>query len=336
MYYIWGAGNIGNRAMEHLVPLGILGGIIDNDINKHDQIIKGLKVSDYDSVKPYLKESGVVIAHFSPKETELILDNDNIKHWRLSEFITKWYWKDKQQFAIGFLDFPITTRCTLNCKNCMQYIPYREKYDLPIDRLKNDLMLLFDKISFIGEVSIIGGEPFLHKQLYELLDYIQLNYRKQIGSLVITTNGTVVPNSRILNKCCELKTFISVSDYSDSLPKLNNKIRELENAARNNGIEIEKKRWKWSDPGKFDFSVGFNECTMTHMQLSDGKLWQCTLMAAGNYAGLFEACIDDYYNLYQADNELFEFLNKGLSNRTSQCLNCLYPKQIAITAATQI
>jgi len=338
--YLWGAGNVGKRALEYLVPLGILKGIIDNDPKKHGQIMHGLMVTDYDTVKPRLKESGVIIAHFDPIETERMLSKDSISHWRVSDFISRWYWHNKQKSAIGFLDFPITTRCTLKCKDCMQYIPFRENLDVPLETLKQELLDLFCQISFVGEISIIGGEPFLHKQLNELLEHIKENYKNRLGSIVITTNGTITPDIRTMELCRETGVYISISDYSKTLPQLSYKIIELEDAAREVGLQIERKRWNWLDTGRFDSEVGVSDCQQTHMQLADRKLWRCTLMAAGNLTNLCTACSEyDYYDLSKNNIKSIQgFLNTKdiLTGRTTQCCKCLYPKGNIISCAVQL
>ena len=160
-YYLWGAGSVGKRALAYLAQLDILDGIIDSDSSKQGNILYGLVITDYESIKPFAAGRGIIIAHLSFKETEEILKKDNVRHYRLSEFITKWYWMHRRRHAIGFLELPITTRCTLNCMNCMQYVPYRSKHDVPLENMKQDLEALFRRIDFVGEISIMGGEPFL-------------------------------------------------------------------------------------------------------------------------------------------------------------------------------
>jgi len=338
-YYLWGIGGVGKRALKYLKPFGIIEGIIDNDINKHGQILYGLTVKGYDDVKHDIKKSHVIITYFGSEETEELLSRNGVKFWRLSEFISYWFWENRSQNALGFLDFPITTRCSLNCKDCMQYIPYRSKQDIPIIKLKHDLDSLFKCVSFIGEISIIGGEPFLHKHLTELLKYINENYIERIGSLVITTNGTIIPNLHTLNKCYDVDAFISISDYSEALPKMQETIEELITVARKKNISIERKNWKWVDPGRFDQTDQKIGCTQTHKQLVDEKIWQCTLMAAGCMANLCTVDSEcDYYDLRQVNHiDFHDFINKKTTVAyTSQCGKCLYPKKIPIPCAIQV
>jgi hypothetical protein len=341
-YYLWGAGSVGKRALGYLAPLGILDGIIDSDRSKWGQTVDGLEIVDYDALKLSMENTGVIIAFFGSEKVEDNLERDGIKYWKLSNFLTEWFWVNRQQNAVGFLDFPITTHCSLECKDCMQYIPLRSKFDVSLDALKQDLETLFSCVSFIGEISIIGGEPLLHENLPGLLEHIGENYRERIGSLVITTNGTIIPDIRTLELCREVGIFISVSDYSDSIPCVRDGLIKLEAAARNAGVCIERKCWNWVAPGMFDTindDGGNNDCAQTHMQLADGKLWRCTLMAAGYFAGLCPAGSGlDYYDLSQSNNAVLHnfFYDKSKSGRTSQCIKCSYEKKIGISSAVQV
>jgi organic radical activating enzyme len=338
-YYLWGAGGVGLRALNYLIPLGVIDGIIDNDPAKIGKNISGLPVCGYDFLKEISEDICVIIAHFGFKEAEEQLTKDGIRHLRLADFVTKWYRENRSQNAIGFLDFPITTRCTLNCEACMQYMPYRLQNDIAYEELKRQLAFLFKHVSFVGEISIIGGEPFLHAHLADLINHMRRQYSGKIGSLVLTTNGTIIPDSSVLALCREKKVFISVSDYSHTLEYLGDKISLLEAKARNVGAAIERKKWSWLDPGKFCEDLTVADCGQTHMQLYEGKLWSCTLMAAGSAADFCKAVSGvDYFDLSQEKTgALQEFLHSGsVSTRTSQCKKCLYHQKIAIPTAVQL
>jgi organic radical activating enzyme len=340
-YYLWGAGSVGQRALKYLKPMGVLDGIIDNDPDKRGQIINGLEIYNYELIKPILIESdtGVIIAYFGSEETEKRLAEDGVQYWKLSDFIPQWYWEKYRRHALGFLDFPITTRCTLNCRDCMQYIPDRVKQNEPLESLVKSLDALFGKVSFIGEISIIGGEPFLHEDLATLINHIYNHYHKKIGSLVITTNGMVLPDLYVLDVCRKTGVYINVSDYSETLPQIENIVKKFEVSVKNASVKINKRRWIWVNPGKFNTYNDVVECTQTHMQLFNKGLWRCTLMAAAASAGICEAREGyDYIDLSLDCSESFKkFLQTDITaQRTSQCKKCLYHKSIAIPAAVQI
>ena len=339
VHYLWGIGGVGQRALNYLLPLGVLDGIIDNDPKKQGQIIDGLLVNGYGDLLPLIKDRGstVVISHFGLKEAEEVLERDGVRYFRLSDFITNWFWENKKKDAIGFLDFPITMRCSLNCRDCMQYVPYRTGQDILLKDLCRQLEALFGKVAFVGEMSIIGGEPFLHGHIGELLGFIDERYQSRIGSLVITTNGTVVPDFSVLEQIRKADVFVSVSDYSDAIDGMDEKISKLEVLARQAVVKIGRKKWSWVEPGKFDCTAPYVDCGQTHMQLLDGKLWHCTLLAAGNAAGFCEATSGlDFWDLREAYG-FHEFIKRSkMEHRTTQCIKCGYRLKQPVPSAVQV
>ena len=153
---------------------------------------------------------------------------------------------------------------------------------------------------------------------------------------MIPTNGMVTPDVNVLKKCREIGAVISVSDYIESLPKLEEKISDLEGSAQEAGVTITRKRWNWVDPGRFDVDSHSINCTQVHMQLTGGKLWRCSLMASGHNAGFCAADSKlDYMELPFTHSDVHNFLNFDSSERTSQCKNCLYPQGVPIPSAEQ-
>jgi len=329
-YYLWGLGGIGRRALEYLLPMGVLCGIIDNDPVKRGRHECGLEVVGYDKALPDLRNKGVIVAFFDSQEAERQLKRDGVHYYHLNDFIIKWHLESGGKRAIGFLDFPITTRCTLNCVACMQYIPYRKKLDVPIELLIQELNELFTYITFVGEISIIGGEPFLHPDLAELLTHIDSFHRDKIGSLVITTNAMVLPDERTLRACRDTGIFVSISDYSENVFGIVAKLADFEKTIKEAGLNVERKRWSWCDPGKFEHENAGGDCGLHHMQFSGGKLWSCTLMAAACAAGYCEPVAGwDYIDAWDCTYNQNQW-------RTSCCNRCMYKLKQAIPASIQL
>lgn len=90
--------------------------------------------------------------------------------------------------------FPVTLRCNLRCKLCAEHSPY---YNRPYYPSLEELILqidgLFRLTDSIGKFDITGGEPFLRKDLPQILQYLYDHYRGQIEKLRVTTNGTLLP-----------------------------------------------------------------------------------------------------------------------------------------------
>ncbi len=106
------------------------------------------------------------------------------------------------------LRIEITGRCNLLCKYC-----YNEKFNS--NKISNKELSLKEIKKLIDEgiqlgienVLLIGGEPFLHPDIIQILDYIKKNGL----SLSITSNGTII-TEKVMNKLKESKiSRISIS-----------------------------------------------------------------------------------------------------------------------------
>ena len=66
-------------------------------------------------------------------------------------------------FQHGFVqimqvDVVVTTFCSLNCKNCSEWIPFlKEKKTFPAETLKQNIDELFRNVDFVQRINVIGG-----------------------------------------------------------------------------------------------------------------------------------------------------------------------------------
>jgi len=98
----------------------------------------------------------------------------------------------------------ITDFCNLRCKHCYQDRFDKEK-DIPFDEIKE----IVDKISFSLydrkiSVNLTGGEPFLRKDIFEILNY--MNEKENFREINIITNGTII-NDEIIKNLNFIKKF---------------------------------------------------------------------------------------------------------------------------------
>jgi len=86
--------------------------------------------------------------------------------------------------------FEVTAKCNERCIHC--YIPHADKTN-NIDFAF--AISLLDQLKEMGTLSITfsGGEPFLHPQFYEILEYA----RKNDFIINVLTNGTIIDESKI-------------------------------------------------------------------------------------------------------------------------------------------
>ena len=98
---------------------------------------------------------------------------------------------DNHQRKINYLRLAVTDRCNLRCNYCM---PAEG-----IDFVKNDRLLTIEELSRlsailvsqgIDKIRITGGEPFVRKDLMQLIR--QLTKMKGLNDISITTNATLI------------------------------------------------------------------------------------------------------------------------------------------------
>lgn len=113
----------------------------------------------------------------------------------------------KKKVKINFLEVWVGQACTLRCKDCLHMIPYIEPQIYNIDQLIADCKKLF-RICNVDYISVLGGEPFMNKELYRFLDFIKKCPHIRDGKLI--TNGTVMPDERTLQSLIRLNNKLDV------------------------------------------------------------------------------------------------------------------------------
>ncbi|WP_010248969.1 radical SAM/SPASM domain-containing protein [Acetivibrio cellulolyticus] len=92
------------------------------------------------------------------------------------------------------IHWAVTGRCNLKCRHCYMESPSNKFGELPFDQVV-DIIKQIEKANVL-EVSLTGGEPFLRKDIFDIIDKLT-----QSGIRVpqICTNGILV-NDEILKK----------------------------------------------------------------------------------------------------------------------------------------
>jgi len=118
-------------------------------------------------------------------------------------------------------DYVPTLRCNLNCDLCYQ----RHTREQNKDSIRNEMSFeqfksVFDKLDVEGKiVKFIGGEPFVKKELFDMMEYF-----KQRGAYnIVGTNGLALNDEKI-KKLREMN-IVEVTSSIDGLEETHNKIR---------------------------------------------------------------------------------------------------------------
>ncbi len=127
------------------------------------------------------------------------------------------------------VEFVLTTKCTLRCKNCSNFIPaIKDKYTMSLDEFKNNVDALAKGSNEIQTALLLGGEPLLNKDLPAMVSYIAKN--RKFKTIYIVTNATLDFSEELLSAIKEYKDKVRVyiSNYSIN--------KELENRLKTKHI----------------------------------------------------------------------------------------------------
>lgn len=189
------------------------------------------------------------------------------------------------RLIIPTIDIVVTEKCSLRCRDCsnlMQYYTTTQIYDAEHLAMQFDIIArLADNI---GDVHILGGEPFVYDHLHELLLRLSRN-KGQYGRLKLFTNGTIVPADSLLEVFVETDSFISISDYGKHSPKIPSLIAKMSMY----GIDFEIKTINsWQRCGYFVTRTDSPEnlknkfdgcCAKDLLTIQDGSLFLCPFIS---------------------------------------------------------
>ena len=115
----------------------------------------------------------------------------------------------------GLMGYILGQNCTLNCLHCCEGIPFIEDKKMSdTDQVIKDIQKLSLSSEYIGRIEFIGGEPFLHKGLPEIID--EVLKLENIGYIVVFTNGTVVPKDGLLQALKHSRVVVNFSSYDET------------------------------------------------------------------------------------------------------------------------
>jgi len=229
----------------------------------------------------------------------------------------------KKELNIRYMEMVLTTKCTLNCNGCSALMGYYDKkYDIGIDRNIDALKKLVSVCDAINQLRLLGGEPLLYKNLYEVLNFI--NTQDKIKRATIVTNGTLlIVDDRIIDILKNNKFDVFISNYGKNSREKEELIKQLKD--NNIKYEIGREEALWRDYGNLDkrqrkekeLRKQFLNCNIMCTSILDGKIHHCPRSSHGTNMKKIPLRNQDYIDLLDTDfNEkelrkrLYEFLFK--------------------------
>lgn len=210
-------------------------------------------------------------------------------------------------FTIRFLVLIVGQLCTLKCRDCSNFSPYADRDHLVyrIEDLIRDIKTLLAHVRGIDILQIQGGEPFIYPHIEKLLTFVISE--EKIHSILLATNGTVIPDNSIAELLKNEKIHIRISDYSASVGKEQRLSKAMdEEGARYQIYHFSEGTNEWRALGKNverdmddqHLENKFSHCSFHGcMTLEDGKLARCSRAVHASLIQKFTPLPDDFFDV---------------------------------------
>ena len=107
-----------------------------------------------------------------------------------------------------------STICNLKCRDCLNFTPYIKKHKVfSLKEMKKSIDVFFNAVDLIYRFQITGGEPFLYKDINELIEYIYEQYGNKIIRYEIVCNGMKVPDDNTCKILHDCGVYVIIDDY---------------------------------------------------------------------------------------------------------------------------
>ncbi len=359
---IYGLGMVGKKYFDMLKKDFAIKYIVDNNPKTPD-FYKGIKVISLDELLSVRNHEKIVV--LASKEAFLSikreLEQNNLTEYedyvRFDDFVKDWYWQVKNKNCIREVHVATNTNCTFNCEKCNMFVPYyKSAVTYTLEEIRRSLDVFFPLVDFVFVLSYLGGEPFLNRELKDILKYTYENYHTKIGRIEIVSNGSMIPDVETLETMCQYHILVRISDYTEHV-NYRKKLQELISVLEEYGIQYSiEKSLEWVDfcfPKKDEkFQLPIKDvrahmlcCAPAFHGLNDGKFYYCHVAWSAEKAGLIKLSENDYIDLtnYRIDAEnkryLVEYANGNMKNGyvslCGKCMGCGIDNHYVVPAGQQ-
>jgi organic radical activating enzyme len=182
------------------------------------------------------------------------------------------------------LDIVISTRCSLKCQDCsnlMQY--YKNPTNITFEEVKQNIDILMSKIEHIYEVRVIGGEPFMNNEAYEIINFF-INH-SAISKVVVYTNATIPFKTDKMKGFGSKKLVFFITDYGSLSKNTRNILSKLDEIGV--AFSVFPPR-NWTDSGRINHHKRsdsenqeiFNKCCGKNLYtLMGSRIYRCPFSA---------------------------------------------------------
>jgi organic radical activating enzyme len=289
---IYGCGNRGKEAYAKITQID--SGILDFFVDENEMLQKsgyqGKNVISFQTLSQNYNCDDVLVI-VSPADSHVIKCNLLARGFSFfdSETFFQLYYHIFLLYAHNILCLPemtvsVTDNCSLKCKSCSfgGYSCGDNQFENQLSTIK----LLFENVDYIERLAIVGGEPFLDRNLSAFLNYLY-KYNSQIGETRIVTNLFANIDDNVLDTIKSKGIKIEYTNYSNQLTSRT----DITDVIQNNVSRIierkipltEVNHQNWVDFGIINGKITnsenleyvFDKCRSMCRVIRNGKLIQC-------------------------------------------------------------
>lgn len=313
---IYGFGRVAQRNMRKLSQDFKVKYIIDNNPEIQEKAkLAGLEIKNFQQVKHKLGQHKIVVATatYAYESIKKDLESIQLKEYqdfcRIEVFFAEWYWNNRHMVCLSQVTSSVTSRCTFNCRHCVTLMPYfKEQYIYTVDEIVADLAALFyGGVDYLASYYLVGGEPFLNKNLGNIIDVICENFGDKIGCIQVISNGSIIPDEHTMEVLKRRHVDVRLSDYTEEVA-YKSKFEQAVEKYHNKGINCIINRFQWIDLGfpnvfdcewkdKQDLKAHMLRCSTGCHALNDKKFYYCGTLFFAEKSGLYELEEEDFIDL---------------------------------------
>lgn len=333
--------------------------IVDNNPALHGSIFHGIPVISFPEYLEKYRSVKILVSVAYREIARQLQDaglEENVDFCDMNMYVSLWYWFNKGKVHLTRVNTSITTKCSLNCRHCNMFMPfYKEPAHIPYEEICRDFESLFRCVDKVYAVSLLGGEPFLHPQVNEIIRYLGDYYHDRIGELSLITNATIELSEETIKLIKKYGIFIQISDYTNAVPyqkRFDQFIAVLvEHSIPYRVVSFDS----WLD---FGFPVTpwdldekqakdhFVDCYPQFRGLNDGNFYFCHVCWSAEKAGLFVNDGSDFLRLEEMRGDRRDkahileyslgFTPKGYMELCKKCGGCAGMNKAKVQAGRQM
>jgi len=265
-------------------------------------------------------DEGVLHGNYRIEAERLLLaSQEKVKH-TIRQFDGK--------IVIPSIDVVVTEKCTLRCADCANLMPYFKKpKNIDFELIFSSLDKVFSVSDSIIELRILGGEPFILKDIDKIINYC--TGKLNVNRVVIYTNATIVPRPNAINAMKNKNVFVEITDYGELSKALAQtrvvfdqesilySVAQLPDSWDDSADIIHPKRSKEGNQYIFDTCCAKYLYTLMH-----GKLYRCPFSASLNHIDNNFGDANDYVDL--TSDELLKIRLQSFIYSPSYVPSCGY------------